>query len=72
MQRIHQQAVHHRAQAGNRLQALGFQIAQPYGNVGAKTETKGGHAGMIDPWHIGQMLQHILVQHTRILGQLAF
>ena len=72
MQRVYQQAVYHRPQANHRLQALGLKIAQPDGDVRAEAEAKGGHAGMIDPGHISQMLQHILVQQTGILGQLAF
>ena len=72
MQRVHQQSVHHRPQTGHRLQALGFKIAQPDGDVRAEAETKGGHPGMVNPGNIRQMLQHILVQHAGILGQLAF
>ena len=72
MQGIHQQTVDHRPQTGYGLQPLRLQVTETHRDIGAKAEAEGGDPGMVNPRHIFQMAQRVLMQQAGVLIQRPF
>lgn len=67
MQGIHQQTMNDRAQTGYSLQPLRLKITQTHRDIGAKAEAESGDPGMVNPRHIFQMAQRVLMQQAGVL-----
>ncbi len=67
MQGIHQQTMNDRARTGYSLQPLRLQIARRTAILAPERKPESGDPGMVNPRHIFQMAQRVLMQQAGVL-----